>query len=405
MKVAPHLHQEKARLESLKSYDLMDTDQDHEYDELTELAAEICETPIALITLIDEKRQWFKSKYGTAVCETDRDIAFCAHTIQQQNDIMIVPDARQDVRFYNNPMVVGTNGVIFYAGVPLINAQGYALGSICVLAHEEKELSALQIKTLKVLAKQVVTRMELCRKLQEVQSSKQALSESYTFIEKFAERAAHDIKNPLSNIILTAQALKSMLSKLGDERSMRLIDITLAAGKSLTGYINELLRYSKSPSLLQVQHEEFELLHVLKKALSLIDVPDKCTVHLPVNPVHIYASRIALEQIFLNLLSNAVRYNDKSDPVIRILFRADDHYYHFDVKDNGKGISSADQLKIFEHGFVSNQQDCYNKKGSGIGMNIVKSLVDKLNGSILISSEVGVGTTFHVSVPRQMPAS
>lgn len=401
MKIASYSNHEQARLASLASYDLMDTEQDHEYDELTQLAAEICETPIALITLIGETRQWFKSRYGTDVSETHRSIAFCEYTISQTEEILIVPDARQDERFHNNPMVTGEANIVFYAGVPLVNTQGYALGSICVLSHERKELTGLQIRALRVLGKQVVHQMELRRKLREIQDSNEALSESYQFIEKFAERAAHDIKSPLSNIIITSQTLKMLLSKSENPRTLKLLDILVASGKNLTSYINELLGYSKSPSDLQVHHEEFELSCVLEKTINLIDIPRNCKIRLPEQSVRLSSSRIALEQIFLNLLTNAVRYNDKPEPKINIVFNEDDHIYHFHINDNGKGISTENQAKIFDHGFVTDEPDRYNRKGNGIGMNIVKSLVDKLGGSIRISSEVGVGTTFSVSVPKK----
>jgi GAF domain-containing protein len=105
--------------------------------------------PVALISLLDDKRQWFKSIIGADVRETPKEQAFCAHTIVGAEDIMIVNDAREDVRFASNPLVTGNPNIVFYAGVPLINQDGYALGSLCVIDVEPKQLTAEQIKSLK----------------------------------------------------------------------------------------------------------------------------------------------------------------------------------------------------------------------------------------------------------------
>src|SRR5215469_16679534 len=124
--VATLTNTEKKRLKVLWQYDVLDTVPEALFDDLTELAANICEAPIALISLIDEKRQWFKAKVGTTLTETSRDISFCGHAIQQ-SDLFIVPDATKDERFANNPLVTSDPKIRFYAGAPLITPDGYAL--------------------------------------------------------------------------------------------------------------------------------------------------------------------------------------------------------------------------------------------------------------------------------------
>ena len=153
---------ESDRLQALRQYSILDTPSEQVYDDITSLAAFICDVPIALISLIDADRQWFKSKVGLEVSETSRDISFCAHAILD-NRIMVVRDALYDERFANNDLVTCAPNIRFYAGVPLITADGYPLGTLCVIDHQPRDLSPAQTKTLEALARQVVVQIELKR--------------------------------------------------------------------------------------------------------------------------------------------------------------------------------------------------------------------------------------------------
>jgi GAF domain-containing protein len=161
MTVNPSI-QEANRLQALQAYNILDTPPEQVYDDITALAAYICDVPISLISLIDGDRQWFKSKVGLEATETPRDISFCDHAILNQT-MMIVEDARQDDRFVNNPLVTAAPGIRFYAGVPLTTPQGHQLGTLCVIDDQPRELSEAQQKTLAALARQVVMQMELQR--------------------------------------------------------------------------------------------------------------------------------------------------------------------------------------------------------------------------------------------------
>ena len=158
---------ENARLAALASYQILDTLPEQSYDDLTRLASSICGAPMALISLIDQDRQWIKSRVGVDVTETPRSVAFCAHTILHPQEMLIVPDARQDPRFADNPFVQGEPHVRFYAGAPLVTSAGHALGSLCVVDHTPRNLTPQQQEDLQALARQVMVQLELRRTLVE----------------------------------------------------------------------------------------------------------------------------------------------------------------------------------------------------------------------------------------------
>ena len=153
---------EAERLDALKEYHILDTETEQSYDDITALAAHICKVPVAMISLVDEVRQWFKSKLGTDQQQTPRAVAFCAHAILQ-NGPFIVRDTAKDPRFANNSLVTGEPHIRFYAGVPLVNPQGLALGTLCVIDHQPRRLSVTQRKALEALSRQVMALLELRR--------------------------------------------------------------------------------------------------------------------------------------------------------------------------------------------------------------------------------------------------
>lgn len=162
--VSPMPVNDAARVAALQKYAILDSDPEQTFDDLALLASYICKAPIALISLVDEDRQWFKSKVGVSFSQTSREIAFCSTAIQQ-SDVLVVPDTLQDERFRENPLVVSEPKIRFYAGAPLITEEGYALGTLCVLDRTPREFGPDQKEALKALSRLVLAQLELRRNL------------------------------------------------------------------------------------------------------------------------------------------------------------------------------------------------------------------------------------------------
>ena len=162
---APSPMLESARVAALNRYAILDTEPEQTFDDLVALAAYVCKTPMAMLSLVDDHRQWFKSKVGVEIRETPRDTSFCAHAIQQQ-DLFIVTDTLNDARFRDNPLVQEDPHIRFYAGAPLINEEGYALGTLCVVDRQPRELDDAQKDALKSLSRLALGQMELRQNLQ-----------------------------------------------------------------------------------------------------------------------------------------------------------------------------------------------------------------------------------------------
>ena len=164
---APRPENEAARLEALHRYGILDTVPEQDFDDLSRLAALVCNVPVATVTFVDENRQWFKSRLGMEESETPRDVAFCAHTILRR-EVLVIPDALEDERFRFNPLVTGEKKVRFYAGAPLITPEGHVLGTICVIDRVPRQLTSDQIEALKGLARLVVAQLELRRSVSDL---------------------------------------------------------------------------------------------------------------------------------------------------------------------------------------------------------------------------------------------
>lgn len=339
---------EQQRLQALDSYQIMDSLPEEDFDELTKMASQICGTPIALITLVDSSRQWFKSKLGIDVQQTPREHAFCAYTITDPSGILMVSNAREDQRFAENPLVTGDPNIAFYAGISLQTSEGMQLGSLCVIDTIPRTLDEQQLWSLKVLGKQVIAQMELRKKLLLLSEANRRLAETNQFMQQFATAATHDIKNPLTTISMSTELLTRHLNHSGDHKGHKLALTSLNSAKTLAKLINDMLDYSIRPEILTAQHESIELGSFLRRTVSMLSIPENVQISYPEAKIEINTSAIALHQIMINLLTNSVRYNDKQTCLIQIDCVIKDDLVNITVCDNGMGIRKEELERIFQ---------------------------------------------------------
>lgn len=215
MKAAALPENEKDRLKALAAYNLLDTPTEEIYDDVTRMASEICRTPISSISLVDADRQWPKSVLGLKGGDSSREHSFCAHAILEPQEIFIVPDARLDPRFSDNPFTTGTPSVVFYAGVPLTNDDGYALGSLCVIDSRPRILTENQLLSLKSLARLVNTHFELRKVKAERDQLQNELNQASIVRRKLLRFLAYRLKPLVEPMLNDIRALSATASHPG----------------------------------------------------------------------------------------------------------------------------------------------------------------------------------------------
>ncbi|MDB5281869.1 MAG: histidine kinase, partial [Bacteroidota bacterium] len=304
------LENEAQRLQNLRDYSILDSLPEREYNEITKLASYICETPISMLSLIDEKRQWVKSDFGIEMEDVDRDYAVCSHVINRPLEIMIVPDLRKDIRFHDNPVLLN-GSMVFYAGVPLVSPQGYALGTLCVLDHKPGNLNQLQIDTLKALANQVISLLELRKSKRLLEEAVAVVEEKNLELERFAFVVAHDIKSPLNNISgLTKHLIKRHADTLKPE-VMEIVQMLDGSSEQVKRLVDGILQYSRSENYLTENKEDLDVKKFMEEIVQHFNYHQECEFTLRSSCAKITANKSALSQILINLISNSIKYNDK----------------------------------------------------------------------------------------------
>ena len=400
MKAAAKPHNEAARITALHEYDLLDSLPDKDYDDITQIAADICGMPISLISLIDTDRQWFKSRVGLEAPETPRDMAFCAHAILRPDELFMVKNAALDDRFADNPLVTGNPNVTFYAGVPLIAEGGNALGTLCVIDNKPNELSKEQKETLKALARQVVAYFELRKKSKLLHQQKAQLQQINEDLSRFAYVVAHDIKSPCSSLAMSVVYLKDAYGKHFDEGGMQLLDMMESTSMSAIKMVDGILEHTRVVNSADTDKEAFTLGNIYNELSNLLTLPAGFKFEASNTALELRTSKYALLQVLLNLCNNAIKYNDKENGTILISATQNDSQYKFSVQDNGPGIAPANQARIFDLFSTLGTTDRFNNKGTGIGLSTVQRLVEKMDGTISIDSQTGRGSTFNFTFSK-----
>ena len=390
---------EKLRRTALKEYKIINSGPDEDYDDLTFLAASLCQVPVAKISIIDRDRIWNKSVFGAEIEEIDRKNSFCDRAIHSDSQIFIL-NKSDDPEIFKAAEGLYDREFSFYAGIPLYNPQGHAIAVFCIFDTKEKQLSGDQEQGLKALARQTMNLFEFRKqriKLIEVQKK---LKEKYRELEKFASLVSHDLKSPLANIISLSELLKDENQGKFDEDTEQYLGFLVESSYSLRNYIDGILSFYRSDHVMEKDYTDVDLRKLLKGIADLHQVSDDIRISYPDDIMLHNVNKAALTQVFMNLISNALKYNDKALRKVDIKFDKDSEFYFFEVTDNGKGIPQEKFEEIFDLFTTLDTVDRDGSLGSGIGLATVKKLIESMGGSISLISEVGEGSSFKFSIKR-----
>lgn len=422
---------EAARLDALYSYTILDSLPEREYQDIVQLASLICEAPIALVSLVDQDRQWFKAKVGLDAMQTERDVAFCAHALHMPDDLMVVPDTSQDPRFFDNPLVTDGLHIGFYAGAPLKTESGLVLGTLCVIDRMPRTLSAPQKASLAALARQVMSQLELRRKISEVQEAQAQLlqAEKMASIGQLAAGVAHEINNPVGFVRSNMNTLAKYSMTLFDviDRCEALIRHGEPGPQALAEFQAVVTRadlsYLKTdlPDLIASSLDGLNRVKDIVGALqdfSHVGEVDwqRADLHAGIDStLKIASSTICktavvvrrygdlplvnclvsqVNQVLMNLLVNAAQAIT-SNGTITITTSCDEKEVRIAIADTGSGILPEHLPFIFDPFYTTKPVGF----GTGLGLSISYKIVKNHNGRIDVQSAPGSGTTFTVCLP------
>ena len=412
---APIGKNEAERLQALLDYKILDTKEDVAFDQLVEMASKICDVPIALVSLIDSDRQWFKANVGLDAKETPRDISFCGHAIHQK-DIFIINEPSLDERFKGNPLTTGYPHIRFYAGTPLITPEGHAIGTLCVIDQKPRELSEDQKRFLKILSEQVIAQLELKKSLDETKKNIKELqevtkivleqkkelirSEKLATIGKIAAGVSHEINNPLA-IICGKVSLAIDMVEAGQpkEKILPLLTKVDATADRISQIVQALNTFSRNN------------FGALKTTCSLNDIIEDCLVSfqdkieangifLDLNlkeNVTIEADPTQVYESLSHLISNSIDAMELSlSKKLSIELSHNSEKAFIRVSDTGHGIEDAILDSIMEPFFTTKDVG----KGKGLGLSIAKNLIEAHEGLITIEKNRHP-TIFQVLLPKR----
>lgn len=398
MKSAAQHPREIERIAELDLYDVLDSEDELAFDELTEIASAICGTSISLISLVDRDRQWFKSKVGLAASETPRSIAFCSHAILQ-DDVFEVPNALEDNRFFDNPLVTGAPDIRFYAGAPLVTSSGLPLGTLCVIDTVPKKLTAVQEKALKVLAHQVVGQLELRlhnHRLERMNANR----------EKIFSVIAHDLRGPFNAILGYSRALSTKANSLKPETIAEMARSILISSLQFYQLLDELLQWSQQQlgayrahvTLCSIRELVDADLTLLTDALQIKQLVIDNQV--PAN-LQAYADATLTKTVLRNLIANAIKYSSNGH---RISISAEqvEGEVQVSVIDQGAGVPESLRASLFRAP-VESQLGTLGEEGHGIGLRLCFDFMHMQHGRIWLDESYSAGTKISFSLPVDAP--
>lgn len=413
---------ENQRLAALLQYQILDTEAEQAFDDLTRLASYICGTPIALISLIDRDRQWFKSKVGLAETETSRDLAFCAHAILQPDDLLVVTDSLQDPRFADNPLVTGPPKIRFYAGAPLVTPEGLSLGTLCVIDRIPRTLHPEQLQALAAISRQVMSQLELRQTVMRLAQVNTALDRATQLKDEFMANMSHELRSPLNAILGMSESLQDEVFGSLNDRQRRMIATVESSGKHLLELINDILDLSKIESgkldldIVDAYIRQFceDSLTFVRQAASnkniqlSLDVPDTLST--------CKFDERRMRQVLINLLSNAVKFTpDGGEIQLEITIKSPGEmlekrngdripaptlFVCLAVRDTGIGISPDDQERLFQPFVQIDGRLNRQYQGTGLGLALSQRIVNLHEGWITLNSQAGQGSCFTVYLPQ-----
>ncbi|EMY70555.1 GHKL domain protein [Leptospira vanthielii serovar Holland str. Waz Holland = ATCC 700522] len=404
MIIAPLPKNETARLSALKGLEILDTPEEEMFDEITKLASMICDTPISLVSLIDETRQWFKSHHGLTARETPRSFAFCSHAILG-NEVFVVPNAKEDDRFKNNPLVDEAPNVIFYAGIPLALDDQIKLGTLCVIDNKPRELNENQIQMLRLLGKQTVRLLQMRKATERMEVEKLAAEKASAAKRDFIAAISHDIRNPLNSLLGMSEMIRE--TDL-NPTVLGYVDHIRNAGEVILHLVNdtiEISRLEEKASILKNEWFEFyQCLHILdsffKTETKRKQIEFKLNNEVNQN-IFLLSDKRKIEKIFWNLIANAVKFTNKGAVTCSVQLETktkEEGILQFEVKDTGPGISPEVKDRLFQKYNQFVPEGC-GISGSGLGLSIVKLSLEEMGGEVEVESKLGEGSTFKVKIP------
>lgn len=404
MIIAPLPKNESARLSALKGLEILDTPEEEMFDEVTKLASMICDVPISLVSLIDETRQWFKSHHGLNTRETPRSLAFCSHAILG-DDLFVVPNANEDIRFKNNPLVNEAPNVIFYAGIPLALDDQIKLGTLCVIDNKPRELNENQIQMLRLLGKQTIRLLQMRKATERLEIEKLAAERATAAKRDFIAAISHDIRNPLNSLLGMSEMIRE--TDL-NPTVLSYVDHIKNAGEVILHLVNDTIEISRLEENASVIHNEwFDLNQCLNTLNSFFKTETK-RKHIDfklsndVNQnIHLHSDKRKIEKVFWNLTTNAVKFTNSGVVTFSVFLETKPNQEGsllIEVKDTGPGISPEVKDKLFQKYNQFVPEGC-GISGSGLGLSIVKLSLEELGGKVEVESKLGEGSTFKVKIP------